>query len=248
MSTTNKAAAAWQLHQIADKAGLGPSCLRKHVGRAQDLRSDCSPSRTPTGREVETEAECTTPTAQPKGLLWHLHLSLHPGAPCSPHHRNNSCGHAAACQPGWMAGDEKVLPLHPSCSPKSHSQAGCQGRILHQPQAGIEVLKVAPAALPCPSPLPTACLNGEGHCCSPAPAPAIHACKVPRAWDSPVSSRNRLQPWNGGCARRLGWAPEKPRCTFTILPAPGVFQSLETAPPVWRALGKAPGSGLSLLG
>lgn len=171
MSTTNRA--AWQLHQIAEKAGLGPSCLRKHVGRAQELLSDCSPSRTPTGREVETEAECITPTAQPKRLLWHFHFSLHPGAPCSPHHRNNSRGHAAACQPGWMASDEKVLPLHPSCSPKSHSKAGCQGRILRQPQAGIEVLKVTPAALrPCPLP---ACTGRVTAVLLPQPQPSMPA-------------------------------------------------------------------------
>lgn len=122
--------------------------------------------------------------------------------------------------------------MHPSCSPKSHSHAGCRWRTLRQPQAGIKVLKVAPAALPHPSPLPTACLHGEGHCCSPAPAPAIRAssaCKVPRAWDSPVSSRNRLQPWNGGCARRLGWAPEN-----HVPPSPSCLPQLCSR--AWRQL------------
>lgn len=45
-----------------------------------------------------------------------------------------------------------------------------------------------------------------------------------------------------------GLGTRKPCSTFTILPAPAVFQSLETAPLVWRAPGKAPGSSLSLLG
>lgn len=62
---------------------MSSSQLGKHLGRAQDLLRDCSPSWVSSGKEVETGPEHKTATAQAKQLLRHFHLGLHPIAPCS---------------------------------------------------------------------------------------------------------------------------------------------------------------------